>query len=248
MPFLDMVMKKIFFALLLCAFLYATAGATPSTLIRIPSIDVQPYGTVHLGIDKNTTMFKPKNADITLAYEEPTDFGLTFGMMDTDILQVELGVDVREPTDEPVYVNFKVAVPEGAIWNQMPGFAVGGYGFGTDVASDYNIFYVEMAKTFSFMGRFTVGYFGGNSERLRDINDTANHYGILFGFDRRLPEINERLWFGIDYQQTYSEFGAWSLGFSWAFSENASLVIGYIRYNDDRISRDKMTWQADFDF
>ncbi|MEE8429969.1 MAG: hypothetical protein V3S16_01850 [Candidatus Desulfatibia sp.] len=247
-------MKKIVFALLLYAFLSTTAGATPSSLIRIPSVDVQPYGTVHLGIDINTAMYKPRgadstgNANVADDYEEPTDFGLTFGMLDTGIFQVEFGFDIREPTDEPVYVNFKVAIPEGAIANQMPGFAIGGYSFGTDVDTNYNIFYIETAKTFSFMGRFTFGYFGGNTEHLRNINDEADHHGMLFGFDRRLPEVNERLWFGIDYQQTFSEYGAWSLGVSWAFSENAALVIGFIRYNDERMNRDKMTWQIDFDF
>jgi hypothetical protein len=244
---------------MLCA---GTVFATPANIIRVPSADVQPYGTFHLDIDIQTTMFRtPKKSTASNppppAFGRtdgtyPATFGLTAGFYDIGNVQVEGGIDVREPTDEPASFNLKVAMPEGAYNDLMPAVFAGGFDFGTDIDNtDYNILYVGVAKSFSFIGRFTFGAFTGNTKLLKDPTGKTDNSSIFFGFDTRLPKINEKLWFGIDYMGTDSLYGALSFGFAWSFSENAALTIGYIRFNEERVAptqNDAVTWQVDFDF
>lgn len=249
--------SKLLLVLLLIAALARSASATPSTIVRVPSADVQSYATFHLGIDNNTTMFESPSATGG-GYYLPVTYGLTIGFLDHPFVQIEGGIDVREPTEEPITWNFKAVMPEGAESPAMPALVIGVYDMGTaNGGNDYNIFYAEAAKTISFLGRFTFGYFVGSSSRLKNKNGEEDSSALIMGFDRRMPEINDRLWFGIDYMGTRSSYGAVNFGFSWSFSESASLLIGYIRYNEEfdgwidgeRVQRKNLiTWQADFDF
>lgn len=249
--------SKLLLVLLLITALADSASATPSTIVRVPSADVQPYATFHLGIDNNTTMFESP-APTGGGYYVPVTYGLTIGFLDLPFVQIEGGIDVREPTGKPITWNVKAVRPEGAEHPVMPALVIGMYDMGTSSGdNDYNIFYAEVAKTVSFLGRFTFGYFIGSASRLIDKNGEEDSSALIMGFDRRMPEINDRLWFGIDYMGTRSDYGAVNFGFSWSFSESASLLIGYIRYNEEfdefiggkRVRRKNlMTWQADFDF
>ncbi|GMT42629.1 MAG: hypothetical protein IEMM0002_1040 [bacterium] len=240
-------MKRAVKAVLILLISVQTAWATPSKLIRIPSGDVQPFGTFHLGIDNTTTMFLPKKSG---GYNLEPVYGISAGIYDLQPLQIEAGIDLREPTDYPATWHIKVALPEGAFNPESPAIFGGGYDLGTkEGENDYNIAYVGAAKTVSFIGRFTFGYFAGNASHLKDTNGTKSNDGIIMGFDRRMPEINERLWFGIDFQGTNSDYGALGVGFTWSFSENASLLLGFIRYNKETpIRKNLVSWQVDFDF
>ena len=233
------------------------AWATPSTIIRMPSSDVQPYATFHLGIDNNTTMFVPTDNG---GYALPTTYGLTVGLFSTPLIQVEAGIDIREPTDKPITWNLKIAMPEGAEAPGMPAIVIGVYDMGTaDGVNDYNILYAHVAKTISFLGRFTFGYFVGNASKLVKGSGQKDSNALMMSFDRRMPEINDRLWFGIDYMGTRTDYGSVNFGFSWSFSEQASLLLGYIRYNEEFVGtvgsdpvpvqrENLVTLQADFDF
>ena len=249
-------MKKLLWLLpVILIFSVQPVWATPSTIVRMPSADVQPYATFHLGIDNNTTMFVPADND---GYALPVTYGITVGLLSLPFVQVEAGLDIREPTDKPITWNVKIAMPEGAENPAMPAFVVGVYDMGTaDGVNDYNILYGEVAKTISFLGRVSFGYFIGNSAHLKNGNGDADNNALMMSFDRRMPEINDRLWFGIDYMGTRSDYGSVNFGFSWSFSETSSLLLGYIRYNEevDRGTggralprKNLVTLQADFDF
>lgn len=244
-----------------CVFLAAgTVSATPSKLIHIPSTDVQPYGTFHLGIENNTTMFRQRDIG---GHAEPVDIGVSAGLLDAEAFQVEAGIDMREPYDYPVTFHGKIATTEAALGKWGPIFAVGMYDVGTDkFKNDINIIYGEASKTVSFIGRFTVGYFFGNSYFLKNQAGSDDNRGLLLGFDRRMPEVNEKLWLSIDYMGGRSYYGAVTFGIGWAYSDKATLVIGYVRYNEEAVATgwppgdpansprgaNVMTWQAHFDF
>ncbi|MDH5542873.1 MAG: hypothetical protein OEY64_07910 [Nitrospinota bacterium] len=241
--------KSCLLAFLALTILPPAVFATPSNIIRIPSGDVQPFGTFRLGIDNNTTFFvPPKSGGGAL----PATYGLTAGTYDAVVLQTEIGVDLREVSKDPAYFNVKFVSPEGSINDFMPALFFGGYDFGLRLQrTDYNIVYGGFAKTFSFIGRFTGGYFIGNKDLLKDRNGKIDNQGTMIGFDRRMPDINEKLWFGIDYMATNSLYGALSFGFAWSFSEAATLTIAYVRYNDEMVSPVKAnltSLQVDFDF
>ena len=244
-------MRNVYLVVLaVMAFICSAGGAahaTPSTQIWIPSTDVQPVGTIHLGVDNFTTVFKqPKDG----GHQAPVDVGATVGLLETSFMYVEGGLDLKEATDDPLYFNAKLGIKEDSLAKYFPAIAIGGYDFGTRTNStDYNIIYVEMAKTLSSLGRFTAGYYIGNDKLLKNSKGAKENDGVLLSFDRTMAEINQKLWFAVDYMGGNNVYGALSFGLSWRFSPHASAILGYDIYNDSKIAgKDTVTIQFDLDF
>lgn len=240
-------MKKI--ALVLGFVLLAsTTFATPSTQIWIPSTDIQPYGTVHLGIDQ---YIKVKKTDAGDMESTVINNGLTVGVLPFEKIQLEVGIDWRDiggGHPYPWYYNVKLATPEGSLFEGSPAIAVGGYDFGTkqDV-TDYNIVYALAAKTIGKAGRFSVGYYQGNDKLLVDADGKADETGILASWDRTISEISDKLWVAIDYMGGDNGYGAFSYGIAWKFAPNVGVILGYDTYNQDGLE-DTATLQVDIDF
>ncbi len=224
-----------------------TAMATPSTQIWIPSTDTQPGGSVHLGVDNYTTLFKKADEGGHMA---PTDIGLTVGLIDTSFIGVEVGGDLREQSDFPLYVNAKLQVKEDSVAEFFPSIALGVYDFGTeDAVTNYNMAYVLMAKTFPVFGRLSLGYYVGNADLLKDGAGNNDNDGFLASVDRTMAEIDDRLWVSIDYMEGSNVYGALSFGVSWRFAPQVSGLLGYVMYNDNEVAgEDQITIQFDIDF
>lgn len=223
--------------------------ATPSRQIWIPSPDTQPFATFNLGMDNYTTMFRKSDKG---AHDLPANYGITagFGLLPMEKLNLEAGIDLREPSDYPVLFNAKLGIPEAAWSPNMPAIAIGGYEFGTkkDV-SNYNIIYGLVAKTIPALGRFSAGFYSGNGTLLVDNMGREDNEGVLLSWDRVIKEFSDRLWAGIDYQGGENKYGALSFGISWAFYEHTSAVIGYQIYNDAALmGKNTVTLQIDIDF
>lgn len=255
-------MKKLLTFIACTLLATGAAHATPSKLIHIPSTDVQPYGTFHLSLENNTTMFRQRDIG---GHADPMNIGISAGLLDAGTFQIEAGVDMHEPYDYPATFHAKVATTEEAFGKWGPILAIGAYDVGTEkFKNDINIVYGEASKTVSFIGRFTVGYFFGNSYFLRNPGGEVDNHGIMLGFDRRMPEVNQKLWFGIDYMGGRSSYGAVSFGIGWSFGEKSTLVIGFVRNNEESTAKgwppgssttsvatpgaNVMTLQAHFDF
>jgi len=217
-------------AVLLMAFLMMTSSlvyATPSTIIWIPSVDFQPYGVYHLGIDNYAYDFNTGKPYSGTAF--PTDLGLTVGVLPFSTVQAEIGVDYMTPLWSPFSVNAKIGVPEGALTEWSPAIAVGGFGFGfSKNVTDYNIFYGMVGKTIPVIGRIEAGGFSGSKTLLAPDNT-----GFMLSWDRMVPEISENLWLAVDYQSGKSGFGAFSYGFAWSFSKNVSVIFARNEFNAD---------------
>jgi hypothetical protein len=209
-------------------FMTTAAFATPSTLIWIPSVDIQPAGTWHLGIDNYFTS--------TDGYRSPTDVGLTYGLAKG---RAELGIDYMGGSDDPLYLNGKyLLMAETA---KAPALAVGLFNFGfKDGVTDYNMAYLLGAKTFEKV-RVTLGYCHGKEATLGVDPDM-----FLAGLDGYLT-ADKKWWGAVDYQSGDNGFGALSFGASYAFSDNASVLIGYDMYNADGAD-DTITTQVDINF
>ena len=223
---------------LFCVITAGAAFATPSTQIWIPSTDIQPYKTLHLGVDTYVRERKSEGHRGSPVY----DLGLTFGVLPFEKLQAEVGIDYMSMGDDvydnhPLYFNAKVGTNEEALFLYSPALAVGGYGFGIKSnLSDYNILYGLTAKTFPVIGRISAGYFVGNSALLNDEHGANANHGLLLSWDRQLSEISDKLWAGVDYQGGNSSFGAISFGISWAFAKNVSVLLGYDIYNNRSVA------------
>jgi len=224
------------------------AYATPSTQIWIPSTDVQGYGKVHFGDD---VYIKTESQDNGTTEATVTNLGLTVGVLPSQAIQMELGVDYRDVNglhEYPIYLNAKLGTPEGSLFEGSPSIAIGGYDFGTksDV-TDYNLIYGIAAKTVGKLGRFSVGYYTGNDKLLVDIDGEKDNSGLLASWDRTISEVSDNLWLAIDYQGGKNGYGATSFGVAWKFAPNASVIFAYDIYNESTY-KPTGTVQVDLDF
>lgn len=246
-----------------------TAFATPSTLIWSPSTDIQPYKKAHFNADLYFPVRGIDHNDNELYIQQV--YGPTFSLLsnkpEENILgklwsplgkiMAETGFDYKKgfgrTLDQfPVYFNFKLGAPEGAYFKYMPAFAIGGYDLGyKHNYTNYNVWYFRAAKTLNIaklnLGRFSAGYFNGNARLLRNKNSERDNQGVMFAWERTMPEISDRLWLCVDYQGTQSSYGALNVGFSWRFTDNISAIVGYDMYNNPN-AKDTVTFQLDLDF
>jgi hypothetical protein len=214
----------------------ATAYATPSTQIWNPSTDIQGLKTFHLGIDD---YFSVSDND-TKAYQTPTDVNLTYGLLKG----LEVGVDILEPSTNPFQFNAKYGLPES---EHMPAVAVGimNVGTKTDVTNS-DIMYAVVAKTFNPLPRLSVGYYSGNDKLLLDENGEKANTGLILSLDKQLCD---KVWASVDYASGESWYGETSLGFSYAFAANTSVIFGYVIYNNATINpNNQFTTQLDINF
>jgi hypothetical protein len=245
-------------AFALCGLTATIASATPSTIVWIPSVDIQPYKTFHLTYD--TYVRAKENADGSRT-GAIVDYGLTAGILPFEKIQAELGFDlIDQPGDAgkyPLFFNAKIGVPEDNTWK--PAFAVGIYNAGTksgdlrlgkdSVATTQNVLYAIAGKTFPVVGRFEAGYYVGNKKVLVDENARSDEKGILLSWDRTISEISDKLWLGVDYQGGKNALGALNFGASWAFAKNVSIIFGYDVYTKKATGgQNTYTVQLDINF
>ena len=215
-------MKNILMAgLVILIITAAGANATSSTQIWNPSTDIQAKGIWHLGIDNYFTKEGPNPVEGGYAF--PTDMGLTCGLLPG----LEVGVDVLFPQTSPFSVNAKYGIAEKG---NFPAIAFGGFGFGTQTgATDQNVLYGLIAKTFPIIGRLSAGYFSGNEKILLDPSGNKDNAGIILTWDRSL---SDKFWASVDYAGTRSVLGALFYGLSYNFSSNTSVIFAYGTYNN----------------
>jgi hypothetical protein len=216
--------------------------ATPSTQIWNPSTDIQTVKTMHLGIDDYFTIA----SNDTRKLPTPTDVNLTYGL----IQNLELGIDIFEPTQDPMQFNIKYGLPEG---DKMPAIAIGvqNAGLRTDnsdparPANNFDIMYAVVAKTFKPLPRISVGYYTGNETLLVDEKGVKANTGAILSLDK---QINDKWWASIDYASGNSWYGETSAGFSYAFAPNTSIIFGYVFYNNTNLTPNQFTTQLDINF
>ncbi len=124
-------LKKAGASVALCALLLLAqmAFATPSTTFWTPeTLDIQPFGVVHLGIDNYfRTKFNPGDGQF------PTDLTLpTIGVLPFQKVQMEIGVDYFATLAHPWLFNGKFGTPEGSFFKWQPAVEFGAYNVGQD--------------------------------------------------------------------------------------------------------------------
>lgn len=236
------VIKTALMAAAITASLATVAMATPSTQIWIPSPDVKGFKEVNFGIDYYGR-FSSK-ADAGPNYY---DAGVTVGVSPLENIKLEVGVDYLTSNlqndnafdSHPIYFNAKLGTPEDAFGIKgLPAFAVGIYNLGTvdkpeTVGSTrQNIVYGLVGKTFPVIGRISAGGYYGSERALKTTyNPSKNNSGVMASWDRSMTEISDKLWLAVDYMSGNNANGALSVGGSWAFSKNVSLLVGTVFFN-----------------
>ena len=247
-----------------------TALATPSTQIWIPSTDIQPYKTFHLGIDNYIRASGKSGTGAPIRDTNVYDIGPEVGILPFEKLQMEVGFDfysnsLEANDNHPINGNFKIGTPEDSLFKFSPAIAVGMYNIGPNpgngnaslVLSGQNIAYVLAAKTLPeigkipSLGRISAGYYRGAKSALVDANNPAKsaNEGVLLSWDRTMTEISDKLWLAVDYQGGNNVDGALNVGFSWAFSKNVSVIFGYDIYKEKTLAgQNTFTTQLDINF
>jgi hypothetical protein len=222
-----------------------SAMATPSTQIWIPSTDVKDFKTVNFDLD-SYTRFSPKGSTAGPNY---WDIGVVGGVLPLENLKLEVGVDYLTTNfqndnaldNHPFYFNTKLGTPEDAFGIKgLPAFAVGIYNLGTydkpevGVSTRQNIAYGLVARTLPVIGRLSVGGYVGSKRALAspgNPSNTNNNSGVMASWDRTMSEISDKLWFATDYMSGNNFNGEVSVGASWAFSKQISLIVGAVFFN-----------------
>ncbi|MBI5406825.1 MAG: hypothetical protein HZA18_03925 [Nitrospirae bacterium] len=243
----------------------ATVHATPSTTYWTPAtMDVQPYGVWHITYDSYFTI--ARNA--TKRGDFPTDVGLTVGVLPYQKINLEVGFDWLEPSDDPLLLNAKFGTPEGSLFPGSPALNLGIFNVGTDTdkndgdgRTDQNIVHVMVGKTIPMIGRLHAGYYIGNKKALNEVvdgtldTDAGENDGFMIGYDRGFfpakdadGEYNKWV-FAADYASGKNALGGGGFGIYHYFTRNIDLLTGPVWFNEKDINGVwKWTLQLDVNF
>lgn len=233
--------------------LNGVAFATPSTTYWTPATtDIQPFGILHIGVDNYFTVFrKAKNGASSFG----TDIGLTMGVLPFEKLQMEVGVDLIEPTDYPVSFNAKLGTSEDSLFKWSPALNIGIFNVGTkkDVTNQ-NIVFGLVGKTIPVIGaRLFAGPYIGNAKALVDKHGDRENKGFMIGFDRGFfpakdSEGNEykKVVLAGDYASGKNSIGGGGFGLYYYFTKDISLLTGPVWFNEKEING-KWKWTVQLD-
>ncbi|MEK6692400.1 MAG: hypothetical protein AABY44_03125 [Nitrospirota bacterium] len=228
------------------------AYATPSTTYWTPATtDIQPFGVLHLGVDNYFTVFrKADNGGGSF----PTDLGLTIGVLPFEKIQMEIGVDLLEASDYPLYFNAKLGTPENSIFNGSPAINVGIFNVGTKTdVTNQNIVHFMAGKTIPVIGRLFAGYYIGNKNVLVDKNGDKENTGFMVGLDHGFIPAKDKsgneynkLVLAADYASGKNAIGGGGVGLYYFFTKDISLLTGPVWFNEEAING-KWKWTIQLD-
>lgn len=247
-----MRMIRISAALIILLMLCSIAYATPSTTYWTPMTpDIQPYGVLHIGVDNYFTVFR-KAANGGGSF--PTDFGLTMGVLPFEKLQMEVGVDLLESSDYPLYFNAKIGSPEEALFKGSPALYLGIFNVGTkNNVTNQNVVFGVIGKTIPGIGRLSVGPYIGNKKVLVDKDGNKENTGIMVAFDRGFLPVKDKagneynkIVFAADYASGKNAIGGGGFGLYYYFTKDISLLTGPVWFNEEAING-KWKWTIQLD-
>lgn len=229
----------------------APAAATPSSTMWTPmSLDIQPYGVGHWGVDNYFTVFR-KAEDGGGSF--PTDAGFTLGVIPGDKLKLEIGVDLIEASDYPAYFNAKLGYTEGGLFGSAPALQLGVANVGTKSGvTNQDLLCVVVGKTVPHLGRVSVAPYRGNPDVLVDGKGEKENTGLMAAFDRGFHPVQgpegefNRFVLAADYASGKNALGGGAVGLYYYFTPNVSLLTGPVWFNEEGING-KMKWTIQLD-
>ncbi len=229
-------------AVLACA---GVALATPSTTYWTPcTIDIQPAGVTHLGIDDYFAVGSTKAVS-----QFATDLGLTFGANLPGKMAAEFGVDLLSPGANPLYFNAKIGYRENVISKNAPAIQLGFFNFGTKTnVTNQNIAYLTIGKSLpDSRTRLAASYYVGNDSVLISGRGNKDGKGYMAAIDYAL--VPGKIVLAGDYASGKNAIGGGGVGVYYYFTKDISLLAGPVWFNDSTVNGPtKMTLQLDVNF
>lgn len=232
--------KYVKFITLLIAFVIPTSSfAWETTEYWTPCvIDVHPYGVPELMIGNYFTVDrKIENGGGAF----PEDLGFEIGVLPFEKVQMEVGIDAMEPSDDPYMFNAKIGTPEDVLFKGAPGLAIGIFDVGTNPSTTaYDIVDVIIGKTIPYIGRFHAGYYYGNHAVLVNGNGQPANHGWMVSYDRTILTLNKQwldsIVLAADYASGDNYIGGGGFGLYLNWTKNISLLTGPVWFNDYKIN------------
>ncbi|MCM8778544.1 MAG: hypothetical protein NC834_01990 [Candidatus Omnitrophica bacterium] len=246
---------RFWFVILIFAFWilnFEFAYATPSTTYWTPcTSDIQAYKRWHITYDSYFTVDKKG----TEKGDFPTDVGLTVGVLPFEKLNLEVGFDILQPTDDPLYFNAKLGFPENSLFEGSPALNIGIFNVGTKKGvTNYNILDFIAGKTLPFnFGRIHLGYYVGLGEddsgikTLRSSSGKEDNDGFMIGYDKYI--YKDKIMFAADWAFGKNAIGGGGFGLYYFFTPDIDLLTGPVWFEDQGLNGNwKWTLQLDINF
>lgn len=217
-----------------------TAAASPSRVFAMPNTDVLEYGTARFDMDTCSTFMKNR-AD---GGWNMINYGATYGLIPYTFSKsfgIELGLDYRDlngsvPTaaDSPLFLNFKFALQEGALFSDsFPAIAIGFYDFGGKSGETAaNIMYLSVSKRFFNNWRAGFGFYSGNSSVMVDETGQASGSGPMASIEYQL---NKKWWLAADALIGKSRYASMNLGAGYLLQPGVKMAVAYDMYGNSNV-------------
>ncbi len=243
--------RSLVVGLLHCVLGIASASAGPSTTFwTVATTDVQPFGRWNLSYNSFFTPGAPR----TDAPHLPDDIGLTVGVLPSQRLNMEIGIDLLEPTHDPLFFNAKLGTPEGTLFNGSPALNIGLFNAGTKAGvTNQNIVDFIVGRSLPHdLGRLFAAVYRG-SDTLRSSRGDVENKGWMLAYQRGFwpdkagdKEFN-RVVLAADYASGRNAIGGGGVGLYIFFWPNVNLLTGPVWFNDTTLNGD-YAWTVQFNF
>jgi hypothetical protein len=243
-----------FLVALLC--MVGIAGATPSTTYWTPmTLDIQPYGVLHLGVDNYFTVVGKHGGSVR---SFSPDIGPEIGVLPFEKIQMEVGLDYMGGADYPWFFNAKIGSPEDVWFKGSPALQLGIFNVGTKASgpsrSDFDVGYLVIGKTLGDIGRLSVGPYIGNHSALVSSKGKPESSGFMIAFDHGFFPVKDKdgnvdynkVVVAADYASGKNAIGGGGVGLYYYFTKDISLLTGPVWFNDQGING-KWKWTVQLD-
>lgn len=226
---------------------------TPSTVFWTPcTTDVYATGTGHIDEDNYFTVFNRRRHGSSF----PPDTGFELGIFSWKDLSAEAGIDYLGGTDDPLFFNIGIGLPEDKLFCHAPSFKIGFFNAGTRYhgsnRTNQNIVDLIIGKSLPdwIGGRLCIGGFSGS----RAIG--KNRQGFMVSYQRSFcpakycGDTDYFKWvLCADYASGKNTIGGGGVGVYYYFTPDISILTGPVWFNSKKINGNwKWSVQIDISF
>lgn len=247
-------MKKVFILLVLLTINLTHLEASPSSVFwTVCTTDVYSTGSAHIDEDNYFTVFNRRGHGSSFS----PDTGFELGVLSWGNMSVEAGLDYFGGTDDPLFFNIGIGIPEDKIFCHAPSFKVGIFNAGTRYhghnRTNQNIVDIVIGKSLPDWlggGRLCLDGFSGNRSMGKNRQGFMVSYQHSFCPAKHCDSRDYFKWIlCADYASGENTIGGGGVGVYYYFTPDISILTGPVLFNSAKINGNwKWSVQIDFGF
>lgn len=224
--------------------------ATPSSVFwTICTTDVYATGTGHIDDDNYFTIFNSRKNGSPF----PPDIGFELGIFGWEDLIAEAGIDYLGGTDDPLFFNVGISLPEDKLFCHAPSLKVGIFDFGTRYhgrnRTNQNIVDLIIGKSLPdwIGGTLCIGGFSGSRTMGKNCQGFMVSYQRSFCPAKYCEDEDYFKWvLCADYASGKNTIGGGGVGLYYYFTPDISILTGPVWFNSKKING-KWKWSVQID-